>query len=81
MDFSAVESVRIKVMKLESAAQLPRYAHVGPYGDLAADLYAVAGLTLNAGRLRLLRRVCSDGVSGDPWGACGGTGRGWPCVE
>ena len=49
MDFSAVESVRIKVMKLEGAAQLPRYAHVGPYGDLAADLYAVAGVTLKAG--------------------------------
>jgi len=49
MDFSAVESVRIKVMKLEGAAQLPRYAHVGPYGDLAADLYAVVGLTLKAG--------------------------------
>src|ERR1700678_4039749 len=49
MDFSAVESVRIKVLKLEVAAQLPRYAHVGPYGDLAADLYAVAGLILKAG--------------------------------
>ncbi len=49
MDFSAVESVRIKVMKLEGAAQLPRYAHVGPYGDLAADLYAVAGSILKAG--------------------------------
>src|SRR5258707_5231955 len=41
--------VRIKVMKLDAAAQLPRYAHTGPFGDLAADLFAVAGVTLEAG--------------------------------
>jgi dUTP pyrophosphatase len=41
--------VRIKVRKLNSAAQLPRYAHTGPFGDLAADLYAVEGVTLAAG--------------------------------
>jgi dUTP pyrophosphatase len=43
------DTVRIKVMKLDQAAQLPRYAHTGPFGDLAADLYAVAGATLTAG--------------------------------
>jgi dUTP pyrophosphatase len=41
--------VRIKVMKLDVAAQLPRYAHTGAFGDLAADLFAVAGVTLDAG--------------------------------
>jgi dUTP pyrophosphatase len=41
--------VRIKVMKLDAGAQVPRYAHTGPFGDLAADLYAVAGATLEAG--------------------------------
>jgi len=41
--------VRIKVMKLDAGAQLPRYAHTGPFGDLAADLYAVAGVTVAAG--------------------------------
>jgi dUTP diphosphatase len=41
--------VRIKVMKLDAAAQLPRYAHTGAFGDLAADLFAVAGVTLDAG--------------------------------
>jgi dUTP pyrophosphatase len=41
--------VRIKVMKLDAAAQLPRYAHTGPFGDLAADLYAVAGTMVAAG--------------------------------
>jgi dUTP pyrophosphatase len=43
------DEVRIRVMKLDVAAQLPRYAHTGPFGDLAADLYAVAGVTLEAG--------------------------------
>ena len=49
MDLAAQELVRIKVLKLEAAAQLPRYAHAGPFGDLAADLYAVAATTVNAG--------------------------------
>ena len=39
----------IKVQKLSPAAQLPRYAHAGPYGDLAADLYASAAATLAPG--------------------------------
>jgi dUTP pyrophosphatase len=42
-------AVRIKVRKLHAEAQLPRYAHTGPFGDLAADLYAVTGATLAAG--------------------------------
>jgi dUTP pyrophosphatase len=53
---SAAESVmpgivtpRIKVMKLNPAAQLPRYAHVGPWGDLAADLHASEAVSLGAG--------------------------------
>jgi dUTP diphosphatase len=49
MDFATVESVRIKVLKLDAAAQAPRYAHIGPYGDLAADLYALGATTLAAG--------------------------------
>src|SRR5882757_5242657 len=43
------DEVRIKVMKLDVAAQLPRYAHRGMFGDLAADLFAVAGVTLDVG--------------------------------
>jgi dUTP pyrophosphatase len=43
------EYVQIKVKKLHPAAQLPRYAHTGPYGDLAADLYASVGATLAPG--------------------------------
>lgn len=39
----------IKVQRLHPAAQLPRYAHNGPYGDLAADLYASEAATLAPG--------------------------------
>jgi dUTP pyrophosphatase len=40
--------VYIKVKKLVEAAQMPRYAHAGEYGDLAADLYASADARLEA---------------------------------
>jgi dUTP pyrophosphatase len=43
------DAVRIKVLKLDAGAQLPRYAHTGPFGDLAADLYALVDATLQAG--------------------------------
>jgi len=42
--------LRIKVLKLHPAAELPRYAHTGAWGDLAADLYAVEEATLAAGQ-------------------------------
>ena len=44
-----VDAVKIRVRRLDAAAQLPKYAHAGAFGDLAADLYAVAGATLAAG--------------------------------
>jgi dUTP pyrophosphatase len=50
MSFAGVQdAVAIRVLKLDPAAQLPRYAHTGPFGDLAADLYAVAGVTVEPG--------------------------------
>jgi dUTP pyrophosphatase len=39
---------RILVQRLLPAAQMPRYAHSGAYGDLAADLYAAEAVTLAA---------------------------------
>ena len=39
-------SLVIKVQRLHASAQLPRYAHVGAYGDLAADLFAAEAVTL-----------------------------------
>jgi len=44
-----IPSPKIKVLKLHPAAQLPKYAHTGAYGDLAADVYAVEGATITAG--------------------------------
>ncbi len=41
--------VTIRVKKLDPAAQLPRYAHAGDFGDLAADLYASSETTLPPG--------------------------------
>ena len=40
--------VKIGVKKLSAAAQLPRYAHTGEFGDLAADVYASEAVTLAA---------------------------------
>jgi dUTP pyrophosphatase len=37
---------RILVQRLLASAQMPRYAHVGEYGDLAADLFAAEAATL-----------------------------------
>jgi dUTP pyrophosphatase len=44
--------VQIKVKRLSEAARLPRYAHVGEFGDLAADVYASVDATLAAGETR-----------------------------
>lgn len=38
--------VKIRVKRLSEAARLPKYAHVGEFGDLAADVYASADVTL-----------------------------------
>jgi dUTP pyrophosphatase len=39
-------SPTIRVQRVHPAAQLPRYAHQGEYGDLAADLFAADAATL-----------------------------------
>ena len=35
-------AITIRAQKIHPEAQLPRYAHTGPFGDLAADLHAVS---------------------------------------
>jgi dUTP pyrophosphatase len=47
-----MQQLKIRVQKLHPAAQVPRYAHVGDYGDLAADLHAVEAMTLAPGEQR-----------------------------
>jgi len=49
MALESEDLVRIRVVKLHPEAQLPKYAHTGEFGDLAADLYAVAAANLEAG--------------------------------
>jgi dUTP pyrophosphatase len=39
-------ALRILVQRLHPAAQMPRYAHTGEFGDLAADLFAAEAATL-----------------------------------
>ncbi|MBB5058558.1 dUTP pyrophosphatase [Granulicella aggregans] len=46
--------IPIKIKKLHHEAKLPKYAHTGPWGDLAADLYAVQPATLEAGATALV---------------------------
>lgn len=46
LPMSEVDSPKILVQRLLPAAQLPRYAHLGAYGDLAADLFAAEAATL-----------------------------------
>jgi dUTP pyrophosphatase len=48
-------SPKILVQRLTAEAQLPRYAHVGAFGDLAADLYAAEEVTLEAGSTVMVR--------------------------
>jgi dUTP pyrophosphatase len=47
--FFMSEMPHILVQKLHPEARVPRYAHTGPWGDLAADLYAVSAWTLEPG--------------------------------
>ena len=48
------DAVLIKTKKLSAAAKLPKYAHVGAWGDLAADLYAAVPVTIAAGETVLV---------------------------
>jgi dUTP pyrophosphatase len=46
--------IPIRIKKLHAAAKLPKYAHTGPWGDLAADLYAVLPARLEPGATTLV---------------------------
>lgn len=45
---------QILVKRLHAKAKLPKYAHTGPYGDLAADLYSVEAVTVEPHRSALV---------------------------
>jgi dUTP pyrophosphatase len=44
----------ISVLKLHPDAQIPRYAHTGPFGDLAADLHACSTWKILPGETRAI---------------------------
>jgi dUTP pyrophosphatase len=47
-------TVNVKVTKLHPEARLPRYAHHGPFGDLAADVAALAAAELAPGEIKAI---------------------------
>ena len=47
-------SLIIRVRRIHPEAKLPRYAHLGPNGDLGADLYSVETAELLAGSTRAI---------------------------
>ena len=55
----------IAVQLLHPQAQLPRYAHTGPYGDLAADLHAVSPCTLAPGETAVISTGLALGLPPD----------------
>lgn len=48
-------SQAVKVAKLHPDAVLPRYAHRGPFGDLAADVSACEAMDLGPGDIKAVR--------------------------
>ena len=46
--------VDIKVTKLHPEARIPRYAHTGPHGDLAADVSALAAAEIAPGEIKAI---------------------------
>ena len=51
----SLDTPTILVQRLLPSAQLPRYAHAGLYGDLAADLFAAEAATLAPGATLAVR--------------------------
>jgi dUTP pyrophosphatase len=41
--------IQVRVKKMHEMAKVPKYAHSGEYGDLAADLCSVEDITLETG--------------------------------
>jgi len=48
-------SIRVLVKKVHPEARVPRFMHVGEYGDLAADLYAVEDTKIEPHKMNVAR--------------------------
>lgn len=47
-------TIQVKVAKLHPSALLPKYAHCGPFGDLAADVSALDAAELAPGDIKAI---------------------------
>ena len=56
------EDIVVRVKRLHPDARLPRYAHVGETGDLAADLYSADGIQLSPGETKQVSTGISLGL-------------------
>jgi dUTP pyrophosphatase len=46
--------IQVRIKKLHEMAKVPKYAHSGEHGDLAADLCSVEDITLNTGDVKVI---------------------------
>jgi dUTP pyrophosphatase len=46
--------INVRVKKMHELAKVPKYAHSGDYGDLAADLCSVEDVTLETGDVKTI---------------------------
>lgn len=56
------EDIVIRVKRFHPDAQLPRYAHVGDMGDLAADLYSAEETRLSPGETKAVQTGIAVGL-------------------
>jgi dUTP diphosphatase len=49
-----MDTLKIQVKRLHPQARLPRYAHDGPFGDLAADLFALEDREMRPSEVALI---------------------------
>lgn len=49
MNSAPQTTLKILIQRLLPEAQMPKYAHTGKFGDLAADLYAAEAMTIEPG--------------------------------
>ncbi len=60
-----MQAPHIRIARLHPEAQIPRYAHSGPFGDLAADLHAVSCSILQPGETVLIPTGLALGLPAD----------------
>jgi dUTP pyrophosphatase len=49
-----MKMINVRVKKIHEMAKVPKYAHIGDYGDLAADLCSVEDVTLETGDVKTI---------------------------